>query len=803
MDVYLFDNINSPPAEKVSGNPSEILDIFGDEEKCPSVLCKTEADKLRGAGFVIAKYKEGSRTRKISDLALDSSVQILVLDIDNINFDQLAEAWPILSSYDSVVYSTWKHTPDNPRIRYMVALDKPVPNTNKKHFEAVYQAVSRALKLPYDKQASDRVRFFLGPQHRIEGTQERYRFKGPPFPISKIDVAASAAATERDETEADDEFQVTGDRPKKQELKNLAKKLRDSPVPAYKKIATAVEAILRGESYAPKGSRHATTLKVTMELVKKWPQLDAEWFAAEYLEAECWPEMWAGEEAAAMPDWLGCVNGARERIAESEAMAATLSKMLDRSTKDVPFSALGDRIGKLILAHGNSFYVWDLEKKTYTGPWPGITLPVVVRNQLGKIEGLKEFKETKRGRTMKSPTELCHEYGTTIKEVIFYPNDPPTVQDEDTLYLKAYDWIAWEPKFHQIAEELLIAVAGLRAEDLFAYLSQFRNLNQPLPALTLVGGPGVWKSRIMEILGRFWTDKEVSHTNRAEHALAKHNTCLLKNPTIWSDEQLVKTPMGKDQPELYRHSITSRVQFIEPKGLPIVALKTAARHLVSVNRDSHVFSSEVDADSIVATMERFLLIHVNEPAVAAFEAKWAGTDELNVLREGSSLLEYIRFIEENTNFKSEGRLFVAPRVDMSVLMRSRFRNDMLNYLWQIALDAIDFETRTSVPGHIDRLPLVVDHLGKLRISPGRLHKLWATSKVVAGSGLKRPTTQHIGHLLTQAGFKKHRNERATKAPTGGWEVNLNTFKDFMEVSEVMSWDDFVSACLKVFGKEPK
>jgi hypothetical protein len=802
MDVYLFDNFNSPPAEKVTGEPSEILDIFGDEAACPSVLCPTEEDKLAGSGFVVAQYKEGARSRKGSELSPTSTVQILVFDVDDVTIDQLAESWPVMSSFDSVLYSTWKHSADAPRLRYMLALDKPISNVDKRYFESVYAFVAKELKLPYDKNATDRVRFFLGPQHKVEGQQERYRFKGPPFPISEASVAALSAAT-KDETEGND-FEVTGDRPKKQGIKNLAKKLRNSLRPDHKKIATAIEAILRGEPYAPEHSRHNTTLKVTMALVQKWPQLDADWFASEYLVDKCWVDMWRGEEKEALTDWLGCVNGARDRIAESESRAAAMAKVLERATKSVPLTDLAEQLGKLILAHGNSFYVWSLDHKIYTGPWIGVVLPTVVRNQLGAVDGVQEYKITKQGHTLKSAGELVHEYGTTVKDVIWYPDEPPAVYDEgtETLYMKAYNWVNWEPKYHQIAEELLCAVAGSRIEDLKAYLYKFRDLTQPLPALTLVGGPGVWKSRIMEILGRCWTDKDVSHTNRAEHALARFNTCLLRNPTCWSDEQLVKLN-GKDQPELYRNSITARVQFIEPKGLPIVPLKCAIRHLVSVNRDTHVFSSEVDADSITATMERFLLINVDEPAVAAFEAKWRGTEELNVLREGQSLLEHIRFIEENSAYKSGGRLFVAPKVDMSMLMRSRFRNDMMNYLWQIALDALEQETRFSVKGNLTRLPLVVDDEGRLRVSPGRLHALWATSKVVAGNGLKRPTTQKIGHLLTQAGFKKYRDERATKAPTGGWEVNLNTFRDFIEVSEVMSWDDFCSACENVFGQGPK
>jgi hypothetical protein len=506
--------------------------------------------------------------------------------------------------------------------------------------------------------------------------------------------------------------------------------------------------------------------------------------------------------------WLASVAGAKAKHKET-ADAITRREALVRKMRGekerISLDDVGEYAGALILAHRKAYYVFEPTTQTYTGPWLDNILAAVIRDQLGHIDGVDEFKVTKTGRTLKSASELCHQYGGAVNNVIYYAKSPPKSWEPDTrtVYRKAYEWIDWEPIEHEIVTDLLTCMAGSKLSDLLAYLSKFRDLDVPLPALAFTGARGVWKSRVMEILGRCWTDAEVSHTNRARFALGKFNDCLLWNPTVWSEEQLFRTPQGKPQPELYRDSITSRVQMIEAKGIPVVTLKSCVRHLISVNNTSHLFSHEVDTDSIEATMERILSIEVDEEQVRGFERRWAGTDELNVLREGSSLLQHVRFIEESSEYKSAGRLFVAPKTDRHILLQSRFGDDLLNYLWQLAFAALESETRMTVKGKVDRTPLFIDEEGTLRLSPLRLHSLWVNSDAVAGANIRRPTPQKIGQLLTKAGFKRARNERATKTSSGGWAVDTSTLKDFIEISDITSWERVEKLCVDIFGRTPK
>jgi hypothetical protein len=436
------------------------------------------------------------------------------------------------------------------------------------------------------------------------------------------------------------------------------------------------------------------------------------------------------------------------------------------------------------MSYRAAYFVYDARCGAYKGPFKAAEVAIAVRDCLGGVPGVTETVITKTGPALKSAVELNHEYGTTCETVMYFAKKtPPQDVLNGTIYLTAYKWIDWQPVYHTIADELLRALSGKHYELLEAYLTQFRNLDQPLPALTLVGPRKTWKSKICEILSRYWTTEHGASAGDATKIMVKFNDHLLKNPVIWSDEELAVTSYGKPQPEAYRKSITAKMHHVEPKGMQTVTLISAIRHMIAVNDDSKVFSSEVDADSIYATMERFLLLYTDADQITKFEEKWAGTAEIERLRTGETLLEHVRWIEQNRKYESQGRLFVIPHTEAQTLLRARFADDTLLYIWQLAFDALERETGFSNKGQFDRLPLMCDDKGHFRLSPKRVHEMWGESKITANAGVKKPTTQKIGTILTKAGFKFDRKERASKSKYEAWRVDHNTLKQFIEVSD--------------------
>lgn len=787
MRVTLFDRVVMRPsmADVIEVSGSEFLDMLADEENAASLECPDDAAKKAGSGFVLASYKKDATSKHLKQLSPDSTTEIFCFDIDTMTADEVAEGIPLWSQRSAVLYSTFKHTDEKPRFRLMVELDAPVPNFEAEPYTSLYCAAAESLKVKFDPQTIDRARFFFGPQHRSGTEPVRVRFRGAPLAVRRLDPIRRG-----NEVEAmKGSFDVATDKPTRQELSKVAKTWRKSSKSRMNKLASALEAILRGEEYAPLGSRHNVRIQLAFELCRLWAGLDDAWFASEYL-AKIVP----APVPSSYLDWTAAVDSAKVKLAEHVEDTEAERAVLDEEE----LKRAAAMAGRLVVSFRSGYYVYSPKCDSYKGPFKSAEVPIVVRDLLGSVPGIMESDMTRSGPVLKTAAKLSHEYGTTAEGVTFFGKKPPIAWDPETdnICCQAYRWIRWEPVYHEIASDLLHSIGGVHYNELEAYLSQFRNLTQPLPALTLVGPAGTWKSRICEILSRFWNIRQSQSPSKASQIMSRFNGHLLKNPVVWSDETLAVTSMGRPQPEAYRESITATAHAIEQKGCEVTTLVSAVRHVISVNEDDKVFSSEIDADSVMATMERFLLFYTERDIMADFEKRWSGSKEMDRLRSGESLLEHIRWIERNTYHTSKGRLFVKTHTDAKVLLRARFADETLSCIWQVCFDAIMRESTYSMTGQISRLPLAIDSFGALIISPSRINDLWTMSKVAEGTGVKKPTAHKINRILTKSGFIKI-NSTTRKI----YEINLNTLKDYLWASDQVSWQDFSKSCETVFGKK--
>lgn len=801
MIITLLEGVKALPgsAELIDVSPAEFLNMISDEDNAPSLPCRSEEEKRAGGGFIFAQYRRNATSKRLTDLAPDSATEIFCFDIDKMTLEEIAASaahWP---SYDCAIYSTFKHRPEAPRLRLLVALDTPVRNRRDEYLP-LYLAAAEQLRLKYDPSTIDPARLFFGPQHHPDFADctERHRFHGAPVNIEALRATASAPLSQVEEWKVEG-----GNRPGKQALKTLSQRLSKSSTERLQKIGAAVESLTRSESFAPEGSRHNATANLAFELVREWRRLDAAWFAGEYLEP-VW-KLWEAEQPRTMNDWMGCVESAQRKLAENEQQRvqqrAAFSPEEPKAEQDVLDRAKELR-GKLIVSHRTNYYLFSPERNAFRGPFRPAEVATAFRDCLGCVPGVTEVIVFQNGATgLKGASALTHEYGTTIDQVYFYARKPPApyLPDHDAICMEAYRWNRFEPVHHQIAEELLEAVAGKHIQLLLAYLSKFRDLDQPLPALTLVGPKGVWKSRICQTLSRFWGAPDAPTPSMAQQVMLRFNGALLHNPVVWSDEELAHDG-GKRLAEKYRQSISERVHSVEHKGAEMVSLYSALRHVISVNDASKVFSHEVDHASIRATMERFLVLEIDGDSVADFERRWAGSPELERLREGTSLLEHVEWIEANLQFASSGRLFVEPDTDAELLLRARFADETLYYCWMMALESLQSEARMSQPGQPGRCALFADG-GVLRLNPTRVQAQWNDSKSMGRTGLRAPSPQRIGILLAKSGFKQNQKERASKHSSGGWEVHLQTLKQFLDSEDLMSWNDFLELIRSVYKCE--
>lgn len=101
-----------------------------------SRMPKSEKDQIKDVGGFVGGALKGGR-RKAENVANRS---LITLDLDEVN-DSAAEIWDnitFLNSYSLVMYSTHTHTPDKPRLRLVIPLNRSV-------YPDEYQAIARRI----------------------------------------------------------------------------------------------------------------------------------------------------------------------------------------------------------------------------------------------------------------------------------------------------------------------------------------------------------------------------------------------------------------------------------------------------------------------------------------------------------------------------------------------------------------------------------------------------------------------------------------------------------------------------------
>jgi len=174
------------------------------------------------------------------------------------------------------------------------------------------------------------------------------------------------------------------------------------------------------------------------------------------------------------------------------------------------------------------------------------------------------------------------------------------------------------------------------------WLSVFTRLDVPNNILFLYGPKNTGKTLFTTAIARAWNK---NRGVKPEEYFSNFQSSLLECPLIVADEGL---PQKLASSQTIRSMVTDSVQYINRKGLPILAVDGHLRMIITSNSDSDLqFADDnLNKHKIEATEVRFLRIEVSEKATT-FLAEQGGREWGKQLIAGDKFIEYVQWLSEN------------------------------------------------------------------------------------------------------------------------------------------------------------
>jgi len=143
-------------------------------------------DKRKVAGFSLASFVDNRRA-----LPRVEQVHALILDFDE-GDTTIRQAANLLPGVRGVTYTTFRHTPEHPKLRVIFTLSRPVDaDEYSRVWVWVADKIARAKRV-LDESTRDASRFWYLPSHPPGGAYEWHELEGRPLDVEK---ALSETAT--------------------------------------------------------------------------------------------------------------------------------------------------------------------------------------------------------------------------------------------------------------------------------------------------------------------------------------------------------------------------------------------------------------------------------------------------------------------------------------------------------------------------------------------------------------------------------------------------------------------------------
>jgi hypothetical protein len=463
------------------------------------------ADKRQARAFALARFDGPRGNRFVTEFAG------LVLDFDDIPNDTLKYTVGLIAQYQAWVYTTYSHPrSEGTRLRVVLPYPSPVPPGRQEH---VVKAFSAYFGFPNDPKANPLGLFFLPARAPDDPEPTQATFNGPlldPWRLpDSLDVSQAM-------------------------MRTLAQKLRRKPGGQNATMATALQAVADGVSFAEHGDRDNMAWRLACLLCREFPALDPDRVAVRF--AQSIQDM--GPDAPDMRDKLR--RAASQHTAEFDATQLRQREyyarydMADRlghlTTTELERLGNPHKNHGLILRANRSFFFPTLNG--YSGPYQADAEDQAHRD-LSVMPGIELYYPSGEAKPM---PVLMNEAGKGIESIVFSLRAQRASYDfgTGTLTMAPTPRRPIEPRPSAWTDAWLTAAFGDQKHMVESWLAWLPDLTVPLAMLFIHGPPDTGKDLFATCISRLWG---LDGPCRAQEILGTHfNDALLRNPLVWANE---------------------------------------------------------------------------------------------------------------------------------------------------------------------------------------------------------------------------------------------------------------------------
>ena len=545
-----------------------------------------------------------------------------------------------------------------------------------------------------------------------------------------VEDALSRAPTSADTSTRPSGASSVSRTPTREDLKKLGAALVRSPSAERAVLGEAFRKLAKGEPYAEKGSREATTFRLCSELARKHPKLDpartAELFAPSLALMQ--PTHVTLNEVATKLTRAVDHQAAKERAGRASRVAKAFGER-DRSggytTEEL--AALcefceAETPAEIVWICQRGEHYWLLTPAGYR-QFGRAEIESAVRVYLAPAvdHGVEIDSLTPQGIKPRPVRDLVVDYGVVLNAVEFDLSAQVTTysRERNTLTLSTCPYRAIEPRFDPQIDRWLQLLAGDKYSSLCKWLASLTRIDRPALLLFIEGLPNSGKSLFIQGCSRLWT---VDGATALEEAMGPWNTRVRTCPLVAGDEVIPRDSRGRTRTEELRLLVQQRSMPLREKYAPNATIRGSIRLvIVANNRDLLSAGGNLTGDDIAAVSDRILHVHVADKRVQRFladlpaETKQAWVEQDLIAAHVLALAKTIK-LDEHARFLVEN--------DSAALVRSMATSTGVQSLACHWLTGWLLEPEKFSRSHVDLAGFVRVRDGALWVNVQALHRGW-------------------------------------------------------------------------------